>query len=177
MSFKVHTYRWRDLPITHYQAWDKSISYNYVLPIFLPSPACVSCYLLLNVSGNCNTCVCVCVFVPLSFLYICGSLFPPFVLGPAFWHRYEIVTARIHTESTQPQFPIQHPKTGGLFNNNKILCLEHAGPPPAWEFYATHMKFVCPIIVPNACVCAHRKVHTQAYVECGAFYFLWCFHS
>jgi hypothetical protein len=164
MSFKVHTYRWQDKPITHYQEGDKSISYNYVLPIFLPSPACVSCYLFLNVSGNCNTClcvcVCVCVFVPLSFLYICGSLFPPLVFGPAFWHRYEMVTARIHTETTQPQFPIQHPKMGSL-QHNKILCLEHAGPTRAWEFYATHMKIVCPIIVPNTCVHIER--------DCGAF--------
>jgi hypothetical protein len=67
-----------------------------------------------------------------------------------------MVTARIHTETTQPQFPIQHPKMGSL-QHNKILCLEHAGPTRAWEFYATHMKIVCPIIVPNTCVCAHRK--------------------
>jgi len=175
MSFKVHTYRWHNIPITHYQAGDKSISYNYVLPIFLPSPACVSCYLLLNVSGNCNTCLCVCV-CPIIFFIHMWVPFPPFVLGPVFWHRYEIVTARIHTETTQPQVPIQHPKMGAL-QHNKILCLEHAGPPPAWEFCATHTKIVCPIIVPNTCVCAHRKVHTQGYVDCGAFFKKWCFHS
>ncbi len=123
MSFKVHTYhRWQDIRITHYQAGDKSISYNYVLPIFLPSAPCVSCYLLLNVSGNCNTCLCVRVCVcPIIFYIHMWVPFPPFVLGHAFWHRYEIVTARIHTESTQPQFPIQHPKMGALQHQQNLM--------------------------------------------------------
>jgi hypothetical protein len=98
----------------------KAYPITNVLPIFLPSPACVSCYLLLNVSGNCNTCLCVCV-CPIIFFIHMWVPFPPFVLGPVFWHRYEIVTARIHTETTQPQVPIQHPKMGGSSTQQNLM--------------------------------------------------------
>ncbi len=65
-------------------------------------------------------CVCVC-FCPIIFFIHMWVPFSPFVLGPAFWHRYEIVTVRIHSGKHSTPVPNTTPKNGGSSTQQNLM--------------------------------------------------------